>query len=97
MQYARSKVNYVIGEFIYILPSDMILRIGKVKSYNNKILISSSSFNIGTNLKINTDNDKHIENNRSDIKSKKEDKQDIKMIKTKSNMNEVTYEEERQL
>ena len=39
MQYARSKVGYVIGEFIYMLPSDMNLRTGKIKNYNNKILI----------------------------------------------------------
>ena len=45
LQYARSKVDCVIGEFIYMLPSDMHLRIGKVKSYNNKILTSSPSFN----------------------------------------------------
>ena len=38
-----------------MLPNDMNLRIGKVKNYNNKILISSSSFKIGTNLKINLD------------------------------------------
>ena len=31
LQYARSKVDYVIGEFIYMLPSDMNLRTGKVK------------------------------------------------------------------
>ena len=43
----------MIGEFIYMLPSNMDLRIGKVKDYNNKILISSPSFKIGTNLKIN--------------------------------------------
>ena len=55
MQYARSKVDYVIGEVIYMLPSNMNLRIGKVKDYNNKILISSPSFKIGTNLKINLD------------------------------------------
>ena len=55
LQYARSKVDYVIGEFIYMLPSNMNLRIGKVKDYNNKILISSPSFKIGTNLKINLD------------------------------------------
>ena len=36
-----------------MLPSDMNLRIGKVKNYDNKILISSPSFNIGTNLKVN--------------------------------------------
>ena len=41
LQYARSKVDYVIGEFIYMLPSNMNLRIGKVKDYSNKILIST--------------------------------------------------------
>ena len=53
LQYARSKVDYMIGEFIYMLPSDMNLQIGNVRNYNNKILISSPSFKIGTNLKIN--------------------------------------------
>ena len=72
----------------------MNLQTGKIESYNNKILISSSRFNIGTNLKINLDDDKHMEKNRPDIKSKKEDKQDIKMI-TKPDMNEITYEEEK--
>ena len=102
MQYARSKVDYVIGEFMYMFPGDMNLRIGKIKNYNNKILVSLSSFNTGTNLKINLDDDKHIEKdkpdvkpNKPDIKSKKEDKQDIKMIKTKPDMNEITYQEEK--
>ena len=36
-----------------MLPSNMNLRIGKFKDFNNKILISSPSFKIGTNLKIN--------------------------------------------
>ena len=67
LQYARSKVDYVIGEFIYMLPSDMNLRIGKVKNYNNKILISSPSFKIGTNLKINLDGDK----DNPDVKPKR--------------------------
>ena len=40
-----------MNSYEYMLPSDMNLRIGKVKNYNNKILISSPSFNIGTNLK----------------------------------------------
>ena len=53
LQYARSKVDYAIGEFIYMLPSDMNLLIGNVRNYNNKILISSPSFKIGTNLKVN--------------------------------------------
>ena len=55
LQYARSKVDYVISEFIYMLPSDMNLRIGNIRNYSNKILISSPSFKIGTNVKINLD------------------------------------------
>ena len=89
MQYARSKVDYVIGEFIYMLPSDMNLRTGKVKNYNNKILISSSSFKIGTNVKINLDGEKDKPDvkpkKEPDIKSNKEQKQDIKIIRTKPN------------
>ena len=49
-----------------MLPSDLNLRIGKVKNYNNKILISSPSFNTGTYLKINLD-----------VKSK-----EVEMVKT---------------
>ena len=44
LQYDRSKVDYVIGEFIYMLPSDMNLWIRNVRNYNNKILISTPSF-----------------------------------------------------
>ena len=62
LQYARSKVDYVISEFVYMISSNMNLQIGKVKDYNNKILISSPSFKIGTNLKISLDvNSKEVE------------------------------------
>ena len=97
----------MIGEFIYMLQSDMNLRIGKVKNYNNKILISSPSFKIGTNLKINLDGEK----DKPDVKSNKEQKpntgsnkehkqdtkpniklkQDVKMVKTEPD----TYGEEK--
>ena len=92
LQYARSKVDYVIGEFIYMLPSDMNLRIGNVwignvRNYNNKILISSSSFKIGTNVKINLDGEK----NKPDVKSKEvemvKSEPDVKSkVKTKPNI-----------
>ena len=58
LKYIGSKVDYVIGEYLYMFPSDMNLRIGKVKNYNNKILISSPSFKIGTNVKINLDSER---------------------------------------
>ena len=109
MQYARSKVDYAIGEFIYMLLSDMNLQIGKVKNYNNKILIASPSFKIGTNLKINLDGEKDKPNvnpkKEPDIKSNKEHrqdtkpniklKQDVKVIKTEPDTNKITYEEEK--
>ena len=100
LQYARSKVDYVIGEFIYMLLSDMNLRIGKVKNYNSKILISSPSFKIGTNLKINLDGEKDKPNVKSNKEQKpstssnKEHKQDTKPdIK----FDKITYEEKRSL
>ena len=77
LQYVRSKVDYVIGEFIYMLPSDMNLRIGMVKNYNNKILILSLSFKIGTNLKINLNGEQAKLKDKPDVKSK-----EIEMVKT---------------
>ena len=72
LQYARSKVDYAIGEFIYMLPSDMNLRIGNVRNYNNKILISSPSFKIGTNVKINLDGEQEKLKDKPDVKPKSE-------------------------
>ena len=88
LQYARSKVDYAIGEFVYMLPSDMNLQIGNVRNYNNKILISSPSFNIGTNLKVNLDGDdtkvaktdKLDVKDKPDIKPNKGDKQDVRPV-----------------
>ena len=73
LQYARSKVDYVIGEFIYMLPSDMNLRIG-----NNKILISSPSFKIGTNVKINLLSSENRRLNDDGEQAKLKDKPDVK-------------------
>ena len=91
LQYARSKVDYAIGEFVYMLPSDMNLRIGNVRNYNNKILISSPSFKIGTNVKVNIDvKSKEVEmikaepdvkpkvKTKPNIEPNKEHKQDVK-------------------
>ena len=77
LQYARSKEDNVIGEFIHMLPSDMNLRIGNVRNYNKKILISSPSFKIGTNLKINLDGEQAKLKDKPDVKSK-----EVEMVKT---------------
>ena len=88
----------------------MNLRIGKVKNYNNKILISPPSFKIGTNVKINLDGGKDkpdvkpkgekIVKTKPNIESSKEHKQDVKPNiefdkKNKPDMNKITYEEEK--
>ena len=72
MQSARSKMDYAISEFIYMLPSDINLRIGNVRNYNNKILISSPSFKIGTNVKINLNGELAKLKDEPDVKPKGE-------------------------
>ena len=51
LQYARSKVDCAVAEYVCLLPSDMNLQIGEITRYNNKILIASPSFKIGTNFR----------------------------------------------
>ena len=54
LSYASSKVDYSVGEHLYMLPSDMYLKIrsGTVR-YNNKILVSEGKFGLGKNEKVN--------------------------------------------
>ena len=54
LNYASSKVDYSVGQGIYMLPGDMDLNIKTgVAGYNDKILISDPSLNLGINKKIN--------------------------------------------
>ena len=55
LSYSSSKVNYRMGQNIYMLPSDVNLRIrsGTV-GYNNKILISDEKFSLGKNVEVNS-------------------------------------------
>ena len=55
LSYASSKVDYSVGEHLYILPSDMTLkiRLGTV-GYNNKILVLDGKFNLGKNDQVNS-------------------------------------------
>ena len=49
-----SKVDYFsVGDGIYMLPSNMNLNINKTRGYNNKILISKSSYKLGVNNRVN--------------------------------------------
>ena len=55
LSYTSSKVDYSVGQNIYMLPSKMELKIktGTV-GYNNKILISDGKFILGKNEKVNS-------------------------------------------
>ena len=54
LSYASSKVDYSVGEYLYMLPSNMTLkiRLGTVR-YNNKILVSDGKLNLGKNDEVN--------------------------------------------
>ena len=55
LSYASSKVDYSVEESIYMIPSDMNLKIrsGTV-GYNDKILVSDEKFILGKNEKVNS-------------------------------------------
>ena len=55
LSYALRKVDYSVGENVYMLPSNMNLKIktGTV-GYNNKILVSDGKFILGKNEKVNS-------------------------------------------
>ena len=55
LSYASSKLDYSVGEHLYMLPSDMTLkiRLGTV-GYDNKILVSNEKFILGKNEKVNS-------------------------------------------
>ena len=54
LSYASSKVDYSVGQNIYMLPSNMELKIKTgTAGYNNKILISVGNFSLGKNDKVN--------------------------------------------
>ena len=55
LSYASSKVDYSVGENLFMLPSNMQLRIrsGTVW-YDNKILVSDGKFNLGKNNEVNS-------------------------------------------
>ena len=64
LSYASSKVDYSIGEHLYMLPSDVELRIisGTV-GYNNKIFVSDGKFNLGKNDEVSSLKTPAIETN----------------------------------
>ena len=53
LSYTSSKVDYSMGENIYMLPSDMNLNIKtRTVRYNNKILVSDGKFSLGKMIRL---------------------------------------------
>ena len=64
LSYASSKVDYSIGENLFMLPSNMQLRIrSETIRYNNKILVSDGNFSLGKNENIHSLKTPAIETN----------------------------------
>ena len=58
---ARSKVDFAIAEQVYMLPSNMMLKIGNIRGYNNNLLIANENVEIRVlNQHINVDLPKHV-------------------------------------
>ena len=55
LSYASSKADYSVRKHLYMLPSDMTLkiRLGTV-GHNNKILVSDGNFSLGKNDEVNS-------------------------------------------
>ena len=64
LQYARSKVDFVVGLGLYMIPSDMDLYIGTINGYNNLITIASDDLQLGHNDTINKE--QQIQQNQFD-------------------------------
>ena len=64
LQYARSKVDFVVRLGLYMMPSDMDLYIGTINDYNNLITIATDDLQLGHNDTINEE--QQIQQNQFD-------------------------------
>ena len=64
LSYASSKVDYSVGENLFMLSTNMELRIrSRTVGYNNKILVSDEKFNLGKNDEVNSSKTPAIKTN----------------------------------
>ena len=94
LSYPSSKVNYSMGEGIYMLPGDMNLNIRSgTAGYNNEILVSDSVFSLGRNDMVNAS---APESHKTPIVMKHAHKEALPFPKhTSTSKAELMHEEER--
>ena len=44
-----SKLDFAIGSGLYMIPSDLVMKMGNLDSYNNNILIATDDMDFGIN------------------------------------------------
>ena len=49
----NSRIDYVIAIGLYMIPSDLVLKVGTLVGYNNNIMIATSGMKIGQNEQVN--------------------------------------------
>lgn len=55
LRYARSKVDFAYGIGLYMAPSNMELRIGRIQNYNNEIVVAGPEQVLGVNRDANAE------------------------------------------
>jgi hypothetical protein len=53
LHFARSKVDFVLGEGLYMVPSNMELKVGQIENYNNEIIVATGQMSLGSNEDVN--------------------------------------------
>jgi hypothetical protein len=51
----NSKIDYVVGIGLYMMPTVLVLKVGSIQRYNNNIVIAKEGIAIGHNEKLNTE------------------------------------------
>jgi hypothetical protein len=46
---SHSKLDFAIGSGLYMIPSDLVMKIGSLDNYNNNILIATDDMDFGVN------------------------------------------------
>jgi hypothetical protein len=51
----NSKIDYVVGIGLYMMPTDLVLKVESIQRYNNNIVVAREGVTIGHNEKLNND------------------------------------------
>ena len=67
LRYAQSKLDFVVGRGLYMLPSNMDLHVGTINGYNNLIQIASDDMKLGFNADANAEVNANSEANANTV------------------------------